>query len=202
MSLMRSQSVFGLVAAVGLLSGSPAIGLDISDYSPAMQCFVDVKKCNYLIGKRVWVRPIKLEKVAICPTDYWQRKSYDPDPCKNVRSGTFTITGIQPRQYSNSFVVKLDDGKSALVGTDSILSLSLSDPVAVAKSLKEECKRRGQPKIGMTYDEAVASCWSKPLKIVKTTTASGVQEDYIYGRGHVLRFTDGKITAILETAGR
>jgi hypothetical protein len=62
--------------------------------------------------------------------------------------------------------------------------------------------RRGQPKIGMTIDEATATCWGKPRRVVKTTTVAGVQQDFIYDRGHTLRFENEKLSAILETTGQ
>jgi hypothetical protein len=188
------------VATLVFVWNKPAMAIDTSDYSPPMQCFLDIAKCSYLIGKRVWVRPIKLEKVSICPTDYWQRASRDPDPCKYVRSGTFIIQSIKKAsEVSYDFVVKLNDGTNALVGKSSVLSLSFVDPVAVANAAKEECERRGQPKVGMSPTEAIETCWGKPKRIVKLTTAEGVREDYIYSSGHTLRFEGGKIAAIIET---
>jgi len=62
----------------------------------------------------------------------------------------------------------------------------------------EECVRRGQPTIGMTAAELVETCWRRPLRIVKKTTAAGVEENYIYSIGHIVKFTDGKISEIVE----
>jgi hypothetical protein len=52
----------------------------------------------------------------------------------------------------------------------------------------------------MTTTEATATCWGRPRRIVKTTTAAGVQQDFVYGGGHILRFEDEKLIAILETS--
>jgi hypothetical protein len=62
----------------------------------------------------------------------------------------------------------------------------------------EECVRRGQPTIGMTAAELVETCRRRPLRIVKKTTAVGVEESYIYSIGHIVKFTDGKISEIVE----
>jgi hypothetical protein len=68
--------------------------------------------------------------------------------------------------------------------------------------VRNECERRGQPKIGMTPDEATAACWGKPSRVVKVTTAAGVKERFVYGSGHVLEFENDKLSAILESSGR
>jgi hypothetical protein len=51
----------------------------------------------------------------------------------------------------------------------------------------------------MTTAEATETCWGKPRRVVKKTTAAGVQEDFVYTTGHILQFHDGRLTAILET---
>jgi hypothetical protein len=41
-------------------------------------------------------------------------------------------------------------------------------------------------------------CWGKPLRIGKKTTAAGVEENFVYGVGHIVKFTDGKVSEIVE----
>jgi hypothetical protein len=62
---------------------------------------------------------------------------------------------------------------------------------------REECERRGPPKIGMTPSELTASCWGQPIRVVKKTTAAGMEESYIYGIGHVVKLSDGKVSEIV-----
>jgi len=164
-----------------------------------MQCFIE-KKCEYLIGKRVWVRPIKLETVSICPADGYYKNPNGSDACKYVRSGSFVIVSVRnDSSIRQDFIVKTDDGKTARVGVDHVFSLSLTDPIAVAKVAKDECERRGQPKIGMSAAQAVETCWLAPRRIIKSTTAAGVREDYVYSLGHVLRFDNGLLSEVIET---
>jgi hypothetical protein len=33
---------------------------------------------------------------------------------------------------------------------------------------------------------------AQPLRIVKKTTATGVEENFVYGVGHMVKFTDGR----------
>jgi hypothetical protein len=136
-----------------------------------------------------------------------------PNDYKNtikMRTGSFLVKDVIPNTtIGYNFVVTLPNGRTGYVWNSSWIFLSETDPIedarkqaAAQKARQEECKRRGQPKIGMTIDEATATCWGKPRRLVKTTTAAGVQHDLIYGRGHILRFENDKLSAILETAGQ
>jgi hypothetical protein len=113
------------------------------------------------------------------------------------------VKGIVPDQtFGHNFFVVLPDGSTGYVGSGSFIFLSEFDPVAAEKARREECERRNQPKIGMTPEEATATCWGKPRRVVKVTTAAGVKEQFIYGNGHVLEFESNKLSAILESSGR
>jgi hypothetical protein len=98
---------------------------------------------------------------------------------------------------SDDYMVLLDDGRRGWVGTSTPFLLDY-DPVTRSKQAAEECERRGQPKIGMTPDQLIASCWGRPRRIVKTTTAAGIEESYIYTIGHIVRFSNGIVSEITE----
>lgn len=52
-------------------------------------------------------------------------------------------------------------------------------------------------KIGMTQEDVLMKThWGKPHSINRTTTASGTSEQWVYGSGNYLYFTNGKLTAI------
>jgi hypothetical protein len=60
-----------------------------------------------------------------------------------------------------------------------------------------ECKRRGFPKIGMTVDQATATCLGKPWHINRTQTRFGTHEQYVYTNfPYYLYFEDGILTSI------
>jgi hypothetical protein len=46
----------------------------------------------------------------------------------------------------------------------------------------------------MSRDELIETCWRKPARIVKKTTAAGIEETYIYGPGHVVKLIDGRVS--------
>lgn len=51
-------------------------------------------------------------------------------------------------------------------------------------------------KIGMRTDEVLASSWGKPRSVNRTTGPNGVVEQWVYGGGNYLYFTNGKLTVI------
>jgi hypothetical protein len=171
------------------LTSSMALAGGLSD------CGLHDTNCRDLIGKRLWVvvpksNPNSVE-VRPTPNDY--------ENTIKMRTGSFLVKDVILHRTSGyDFVVTLPDGKTGYVWNFNWIFLSETDPVAVAA----ECVRRGQPKIGMTIGEAVATCWGKPRRIVKTTTAAGVQQDFLYGQGRILRFENERLTTILETEGR
>jgi hypothetical protein len=50
----------------------------------------------------------------------------------------------------------------------------------------------------MTPAEVIETCWGMPLRIVKKTTGAGVEENFVCGVGHIVKFSDGKISEIVE----
>jgi hypothetical protein len=65
-------------------------------------------------------------------------------------------------------------------------------------ALEKECELSKKPplRIGMTQKQALESNWGAPQRINRTTTARTVQEQWVYGGGNYLYFTNGKLTAI------
>jgi hypothetical protein len=62
-----------------------------------------------------------------------------------------------------------------------------------------ECKRHGNPRIGMTAKQVLATCWGKPDHVDRRETARGVTERYIYDNGRVI-FHNGIVTSV-QTSG-
>jgi hypothetical protein len=160
-----------------------------------MDCLLQKSDCRGLVGKRLWVVVPKANPNSVEVT-FAQHKW---DKTLKLRSGSFLVIGTAKDQfYGHDLVVKLDDGRSGWVGSSALIFSVTSDPVADAKKAAEDCARRGQPKIGMNPEELTASCWGRPLRIVKKTTAAGIEESYIYGPGHIVKLSNGKIVEIIE----
>ncbi|WP_291990629.1 hypothetical protein [Candidatus Accumulibacter sp. ACC007] len=67
--------------------------------------------------------------------------------------------------------------------------------VAATKSAVATRKRDGVS-LGMSEEDAIASSWGKPRHINRTQTSYGTSEQWVYGNGNYLYFTDGKLTRI------
>jgi hypothetical protein len=180
-----------LVGAALLAIATGSAGAD----QVASDCLLRKSDCRTLIGKTLWVSIPKGNEVRAEITfvhDDWSNSL-------KLRTGSFRITGTAKNKFDEvELTVQLPDGRTGWAGVDVLMFTAYSDPVADAKKAREDCARSGQPRIGMTESELVATCWGKPRRIVKRTTAEGVEETYIYGIGHVVTVTDGKVSAIVE----
>jgi hypothetical protein len=190
-----------VAALVGILFTATAYGPARAG-SGLSDCGLMKSDCRDMIGKRLWIvvpktNPNSVELSAVA--DDWTNT-------KKYKAGSFLVTGVQKDKFvSHNFIVKMFDGFSGFIGSGSWIFLSETDPfederkrLAAVSAAKVECERRGQPKIGMTVSELVETCWRKPVRIVKRTTTSGIEENYIYGVGHLVKVSDGKVSEIVE----
>jgi hypothetical protein len=119
------------------------------------------------------------------------------------------------------FIIAFDDGSNAFIhqsditsgccylteppGTeeakqvnDFIAKIKAEDARKQAKAIKEkrECEKKGGVSIGMTQQQVLQSCWGRPRASHSTTTASGTEEQWIYGNTNYLYFTNGLLVLI------
>jgi hypothetical protein len=88
---------------------------------------------------------------------------------------------------------KLTDGRSGYFPA-SDLQLTLTD-VDLEKAAAE-CKRRGNPRVGMSVKQVIATCWGKPDHVYHRETARGVSERYVYDDGRYVLFHNGTVTSV------
>ena len=180
-------------------TGTPrATDQEIRDAASPSTCWLKDDGCRAYIGKRLWVAIPAGNQNVVEVT--FTRGDWTTSRTLKLKTGaSFVVTDLaKGTAGSVDYVVRLDDGRIGWVSNLNSIFLLDYDPVARAKAAQEECTRRGQPKIGMSRDELVETCWRKPARIVKKTTAAGVEENYIYGLGHAAKLIDGKVTEILE----
>ena len=67
-----------------------------------------------------------------------------------------------------------------------------------ARQRQEACSRLPMPKIGMTADQVLSSCWGKPDHAAEETTARGKMSVWGYPEGYVY-LTDGTVTKIVTS---
>lgn len=161
-------------------------------------CFVSAGAASAqsdLIGRKLWV-------VGVTPHMVGVEVARAPGDMRNtlkLRSGSLTVVR-KVRTATGTFdhEVATDAGQRGWISASSFALLSTTDPKKNLKAESAECTRRGPPKIGMTPAQLVETCWRRPARIVKKTTASGIEESYVYGIGHVVKVTDGKVSEIVE----
>jgi hypothetical protein len=101
--------------------------------------------------------------------------------------------GIEKGTFGNPyFHVRLADGRTGYIEVTNFIALTTDIDLEKAAA---ECKRRGEPRIGMSAKQVLATCWGKPEQVDRRETARGVTERYIYDNGRVI-FHNGVVTSV------
>jgi hypothetical protein len=79
------------------------------------------------------------------------------------------------------------------VDLKSLLASSNSEP-----QQGEEASCTGSPRVGMSEQQALATCWGRPKYRQRVGVPGLMRDEWIYGEGRYLFFDDGKILAIQE----
>ncbi|MFK4492218.1 hypothetical protein ABIA45_007296 [Bradyrhizobium sp. USDA 336] len=186
-----------LGAAIGL-SILLFANVAVARSSPGTCWMSDNSGCRSFIGKRLWVSipPGNPKVVEVTFTQH----DWTTERTLKLKSGaSFVVKDLTTASVgADDYYVMLDDGRRGWVGSASPFLIDY-DAVAVRKHADEDCVRRGQPKIGMTVAELTASCWGKPRRIVRKTTATGIEDNYVYSISHIVKFSDGRVSEIIET---
>jgi hypothetical protein len=210
------KTYLAIIFASICLASQPAFAQYFAD-KQADQLKAQVLAMKKNINKSVWVTGTGWNGglIELCPSTTGRFKE-----CVALKTGTsFVIKELvldgpkppeKPIMYDHmAYRVQMTDGRAGFVPTSEWATYTHEDPkvsrekeTALRAAAAEDCAKRGQPKIGMKPSEAIETCWGKPRRVVKATTAAGVREDYIYSVGHTLRFEDGILTAIIETRGQ
>lgn len=184
----------GIKAA--LATAALAMTITITHASPSV-CWIK-DECRTYVGKRLWVS-IPSGNPNVVEVTFTQHDWTTGRTLKLKSGASFFVTGLSKPQHGGSedYAIKLDDGRKGWISSSNPFLVDF-DPAAARRRATEECERRGQPKIGMSPSELVETCWRRPARIVKKTTAAGIEESYIYGVGHMVKVVDGKVTEIIE----
>lgn len=157
----------------------------------------DEEKAKYVVnvGKTFWVQM----PVRVCS----QPTPLSPD-CMTVNSPTrLTLDRIDEASLESDgralpsgdayCHVMLDDGRGGYVGCFYLMAQTTDvDPAVTAA----DCKRRGNPRIGMTAKQVEASCWGKPEHVNRRQTAHATSDQYVYGDGRYVYLRNGIVTSI------
>lgn len=119
--------------------------------------------------------------LAVCPMGYAQSAK---DKAADA-SVYLCVDGQGKKQYVTGKDVR-ENWESA--------SCKKIDLPGITAIPEPKAKRSGSVAIGMTPQQAIAA-WGKPMKINRTTTASTVREQWVYGGNNYLYFDNGVLTS-------
>lgn len=152
-----------------------------------------MQKYNADVGRDYWVtsnffRVCEQASSANCAVFLNRRTHFKVDSL--VTNHAEGSVGTSDRPY---FHIVMDDGRLGFVDADTLpLAATNVDPVAA----DAECKRKGDPKIGMTAARVAASCWGPPIYVNIKIRAGGKYEQYVYGDDKSVILRNGIVTSI------
>jgi hypothetical protein len=156
-------------------------------------------KASANVGKILWVAPEDPLGVEVCeePTG-GLRGGGDGGKCEFVKKGRFTIQAVENERARSggnarqpagmAYRVAFDDGRIGYMGDADLSGRTTAKDPAIATA---ECKQRGNPRVGMTADQVIATCWGKPEHINHTQTGTQTFDQYVYSNNRNLYFQDG-----------
>jgi hypothetical protein len=115
---------------------------------------------------------------------------------KNLLSYVIAIRYIRPIQGETEVT---HNSQNVYMAKQELKKISSSYSGALSTEFKSLVSAiDAKPSIGMNRYEVILSSWSKPSKINKTTTASGVKEQWVYSGNKYLYLENDILTAIQE----
>jgi hypothetical protein len=110
-------------------------------------------------------------------------------------------TGRITVQDAVFYQVSLENGQKGYVKASDLEERGTTvDPAISAAKAAADCKRRGDPRIGMTVEHVIATCWGKPESVNRTQVGAHVHDQFVYSsRGAYLYFDDGVLTSAQTT---
>jgi len=179
---LRTQFIIGIIALatmMGCAKRPPAVDFE--------KGFLQEKaKYEPNIGKNYWL----LCSRFLCPTPVTNVVD-----CPSIPEGTkLQLDGIERGVTSDAYYhVKLEDGRTGYISAFELVTFATDvDPAQAAA----ECKRRGDPRVGMTRNQVEATCWGKPDRVDRRETARGVTERYVYGKSRFVLLRNGIVTSV------
>jgi len=138
------------------------------------------------IGKDYWIKLLTF----LCPTP----KKASTDCVTIVAPTKLQVDGLEQGAYGTPYYhVRLSDGRSGyIMAADLKMYATDIDPAVTAA----DCKRRGDPRVGMTAKQVRATCWGEPDRVDRRETARGVTERYVYGRDRHVLLHNGVVTSV------
>jgi hypothetical protein len=124
-----------------------------------------------------------------------------PASCEPLLTGTkIQLTGTSRKNAAGRtfYEVVTDDGNArGWISEFQRDSLELEDPDIRDERARMACTQN-QPRVGMSEQEVLASCWGKPRYRSRTGVEGLMRDQWAYSDGRYLYFDNGRLLAIQE----
>jgi hypothetical protein len=139
----------------------------------------EMTKARANIGKTFWVSPKAPFGIPVCND---RDATPLPPKCPDVKEGKFVVQAVDTRMMHLAgtltsvpgllvYKVAFENGRTGYIDhLDLEYNTTKVDPARAAA----ECRRRGSPRIGMTTDQVIATCWGRPEKVNRTETGNTI----------------------------
>jgi hypothetical protein len=190
---VRAKLLFACLALGGCVNGTAALK---TDAQPAPAAEDEMAKYTANVGKDYWVT----YRLRFCAGATSMN-------CQFIDVGThLKIDGLVPNQapdgrpiFDPYYHAVLDDGHAGYVSVGFLSFVTDVNPTVAAA----DCKRRGDPHVGMKAAQVEATCWGKPNHINRKESAHGIHEQYVYGDGRFVYLHNGVVTEVqIRATGR
>jgi hypothetical protein len=148
------------------------------------------------VGKTLWVT----DALRVC-----QKPQTEGPDCENLARDQKIIVknvviGAAPADKNapieKYYEISYGDQKSGFSLTSAMQAMTTNrDPQIVAS----ECKKSGLPRVGMTTEQVVATCWGRPNKVDRTEVGGVISDKFVYDSGSVY-LRNGVVTSVQTTS--
>jgi hypothetical protein len=157
-----------------------------------------------LIGQPRWMGSGSILGIRVCDEAFLMTDTR----CDHVTKGKFVVDGVEDKKFRGAgqtvrkfpsgsmFHVTFEDGRTGFIDEMDIGETKTQDPAIAAA----ECKKRGDPKVGMTSAQVAGTCWGKPEKVNRTATGSTIHDQYVYSGSRYVYLRNGIVDGI-QTSG-
>ncbi len=189
--MRKFQVLFARVALCGLAGCATTPKVDSTPVAssplPSMQ------KYDGYIGRDYWVTSHILQ---LCerPTGIGCSEFLQPGTHLKVDGLVPNHSEVAGTSIDNPyFHIVMDDGRSGFADPVILAMATTTVDPAVAAA---DCKKKGDPRIGMTATQVAATCWGRPAYVNTKIRKDGKYEQYVYGDEKFVSLRNGIVTSI------
>jgi hypothetical protein len=148
------------------------------------------------VGKDYWLTGT----VHFCPAPNAGAK------CQDLAEGHLKTDGVQKgvketplgniSSSESYYHVTLNDGRAGYIQTSELQAHGTdTDPV------KADCKRRGDPRVGMSAQQVEATCWGKPDQVNHNEKEGVVFDQFVYGNKNKYVYLRNGVVVSIQAIG-